>query len=105
MKHDEMIEVIEHHKNGGEVEYIAIGSSGWWELLPETRLFNFEDFEYRIKETPKTKTVWFWRVRCDDGSWRLSTWMYTEEEVKTKWDGALEFKRMDILGSEEVPND
>ena len=96
--------VIEHHKNGGEVEYRRKlkGNNAWFPALDP--IFNFDLCDYRIKETLKTKTVWFWKGRFDDDSWCLSTWMYTEEEIKEEWVDALEYKRMDILGSEEVPN-
>ena len=69
-----------------------------------TPSWNFNNYDYRIKEKPKTKVVWFWKVRFDYG-WTSTLNMYTEEEAKTEWASALGVKRMDILGSEEVPND
>ena len=105
MTHDEMIKVIEHHKNGGEIEYKNFRSDVWADKL-STHLFNFEIFDYRIKEKPKTKLVWFWKIKGELGNWFIDTdHAYSEEEIMKVYPVALEYKRMDILGSEEVPND
>jgi hypothetical protein len=57
MTHDEMIEVIAHHKNGGKVEYRCKGDSFW---IKENHLdasgFNFADFDYRAK--PELLVLW-----------------------------------------------
>ena len=50
MKHDEMIAVIQHHKDGGEIEYRLkahvtwkYASCPWWD---------FDKFDYRAKPEP-----------------------------------------------------
>jgi hypothetical protein len=50
MTHDEMIAVITHHKNGGEVEYKNHYKGDWTELL-EPR-WNFLECDYRAKPEP-----------------------------------------------------
>ena len=98
----EMIAVLEHYENGGEVECENV--DGTWFEVSEPR-WNFEKRKYRIKEKPKTKTVWFWKIKSEKDGWFIPNFMRTEEEVKVVFPYALEYKRMDILGSEEVPND
>jgi len=51
MTHEEMIAVIEHHKNGGKVEYKDHGAETWIKLLTEP-LWNFARHDYRIKPEP-----------------------------------------------------
>ena len=104
----EMIEVMQHYVNGGEVEFRV--RKGGAALMKEwlTALnppWDWATYDYRIKPGPKkTKTVWFWRIKTTN-EWFLTTCMYTEEEVRYRWPDALEFKRMDMLGSEEVEDD
>ena len=98
MTTEQMIEVMQHYVDGGEVE-VAI--NGEWECA-NPPIWGWDAFDYRIKPEPKkTKTVWFWKIRLKDGWWMPSD-MHTEEEVKNNWEQAIEYKRMDILGSEEV---
>ncbi len=51
MTHDEMIAVIQHHKNGGKIEYITHGDKQWRELCFNP-LWNFATHDYRIKPEP-----------------------------------------------------
>ena len=55
----------------------------------------------QIIDKQQTKTVWFWRVFEDD-VWFMPDYMYTGEEIRRSYPLATQFKRMDILGSEEV---
>lgn len=104
MTHAEKIAVIQHHADGGEVEYKRNLNEQWLTMRHE--VWNFAEYEYRIKEKPKTKTVWFWKVKGELGNWFIDTdHAYSEEEIMKVYPVALEYKRMDILGSEEVPND
>ena len=98
----EMIAVLEHYENGGEVECENVDET-WFEVFKPC--WNFEKHKYRIKEKPKTKIVWFWKMKSESGIWFMVDYMYTEKEIKSKYEKCLEYKRMDILGSEEVPND
>jgi hypothetical protein len=53
MTHDEMIAVIQHHKNGGKVECRCKGDCVWIkENHLDARGFNFADFDYRAKPEP-----------------------------------------------------
>lgn len=58
MRHDEMIKVIEHHKNGGEVEVANKGYSLWEDAT--SPCWDFKTYDYRIKEKPSfTYPMWF----------------------------------------------
>ena len=50
MTHDEMIDVIMHHKNGGRVEYKSQYKAYWTEIL-EPR-WDFFSSDYRPKPEP-----------------------------------------------------
>jgi hypothetical protein len=50
MTHDEMIAVIQHHKNGGKVEHKATEGNFW--RLTEKPTWDFEAFDYRAKPEP-----------------------------------------------------
>ena len=50
----EQIEIMTHYLNGGEVECVEKGNDNW-EIVTKP-LWNFDDFEYRIKE-PKQKVI------------------------------------------------
>jgi len=52
MTHDEMIAVITHHKNGGEVEYYTGDDIGW--ILCDDPVWNFGESDYRPKPEPMT---------------------------------------------------
>ena len=65
MTHDEMIAVIQHHKDGGKVECRCKGDGVWInENHLEMRGFNFADFDYRAKPEPMTI---FAEVSCITG--------------------------------------
>jgi len=50
MTHDEMIAVIEHHKNGGEVEYCREADGLWVKVhMPS---WDFHKIKYRKKPEP-----------------------------------------------------
>jgi len=51
MTHDEMIEVIQAHKDGGKVEYKDHGAETWIKLLTEP-LWNFARHDYRAQPEP-----------------------------------------------------
>ena len=50
MKHDKMIEVITHHKNGGEIEFKPKGNTFWEKT--NTPCWNFDSVDYRAKSEP-----------------------------------------------------
>lgn len=61
MTHDEMIAVIEHHKNGGKVQHRMKGTSEWKSCSLPLWVFNVCD--YRIKPDPVER----WAVEYEDG--------------------------------------
>jgi hypothetical protein len=50
MTHDEMIAVIAHHKNGGNVQGKGINTDKWSDI--EDPLWEFSISDYRIKPEP-----------------------------------------------------
>lgn len=104
MTHNEMIKVIEHHKNGGEVEYKNFRSDVWADML-STHLFNFEIFDYRIKEKPKTKTVYEIMFKHIMGSWYVGDKLLTESELLKCKDNDIFTNYQKTGRSWEVPND
>ena len=55
MKHQEMIMVIEAHSEGKVIECKAKGFKHWSNASHP--VFNFSQFDYRIKPEPKYKTL------------------------------------------------
>ena len=55
MKHQEMIMVIEAHSEGKVIEYKAKGIKHWSNA--SRPVFNFSQFDYRVKPAPKYKTI------------------------------------------------
>lgn len=55
--HDEMIAVIQAHKEGKTIQYRTVSAAGWWDLLPQSTEFDFGGFIYRIKPEPKVLYV------------------------------------------------
>jgi len=55
MSHDEMIAVITHHKNGGEVEFIRPNGT-WAKVAGNAPSWDFQRETYRIK--PEPMTLW-----------------------------------------------
>ena len=58
----EQIEIMTHYLNGGEVECVEKGNDNW-EIVTKP-LWNFDDFEYRIKEQKQKVTIEKWL--CQD---------------------------------------
>lgn len=63
MTHDEMIAVIEHHRNGGTVEVRSRCRPGGW-CVASVPNWDFSRYEYRIKKEP----VVMWGIVWHDGS-------------------------------------
>ena len=58
----EQIEIMTHYLNGGEIECVEKGNDNW-EIVTKP-LWNFDDFEYRIKEPKQKVTIEKWL--CQD---------------------------------------
>ena len=66
MKLIEMIEVMMHYENGGEIECADTGFDVWGTV--SNPLWNWVDYEYRIKEEPNQKvTIEKWLMQGDTG--------------------------------------
>ena len=57
----EQIEIMTHYLNGGEVECVEKGNDNW-EIVTKP-LWNFDDFEYRIKEPKQKVTIEKWLIK------------------------------------------
>ena len=57
----EQIEIMTHYLNGGEVECVEKGNDNW-EIVTKP-LWNFDDFEYRIKEPKPKVTIEKWLMQ------------------------------------------
>ena len=63
----EQIEIMTHYLNGGEIECVEKGNDNW-EIVAKP-LWNFDDFEYRIKEPKQKATIEKWLceyVGCEE---------------------------------------
>ena len=60
MELKEMIKVMEHYADGGEVECVEKGNDNW-EIVTKP-LWNWDDFEYRIKEQKQKVTIEKWLI-------------------------------------------
>ena len=57
----EQIEIMTHYLNGGEIECVEKGNDNW-EIVTKP-LWNFDDFEYRIKEQKQKVTIEKWLMK------------------------------------------
>jgi len=95
-----MIAVMEYYRDGGEVEFKPKTQNEWMDTN-EPR-WNFDNMDYRIKEKPKTKTVYEWMVLTQCIGWSLFDAITTEEEMKNQ----DTYKVYQKTGRQwEVPND
>lgn len=59
MTPDDMIAVIQAHKDGKSLECRKHGESSWLDLTGLNPLFNFQGFDFRVKiEPPKPREWW-----------------------------------------------
>lgn len=98
MTHDEMIAVIQHHKNGGEVEASQKYADKWNDS--KNPAWDFYNYIYRKKEKPKTKIVYECIAKQANGQWYVLDRLYTEDELNSA------FREYQKTGRQwEVPND
>ena len=62
----EQIEIMTHYLNGGEVECVEKGNDNW-EIVTKP-LWNWDDFEYRIKKPKQKVTIEKWLCSDKQGS-------------------------------------
>jgi len=101
---NEMVAVLQHYENGGEVECQSYRSHEWKNM--EIPTWNFDKYYYRIKKTPKTKMVyeWFYQGTTTE-KYSVADYLLTEEEA-TSYYKNIGIKHYWQTGrSWEVPND
>ena len=57
----EQIEIMTHYLNGGEIECVEKGNDNW-EIVTKP-LWNFDDFDYRIKPEKQKVTIEKWLIK------------------------------------------
>ena len=89
----EQIEIMTHYLNGGEVECVEKGNDNW-EIVTKP-LWNFDDFEYRIKEQKQKVTIEKWLMQSTiDKEYRI---------IETSLvDKVVNFKKVKLIESYEV---
>lgn len=91
---EEMIKVMEHFKNGGEVEWRSDDILAVWMDLRSGH-FNWIGNDYRIKEQKKTVTIEKWLLERDGDI----TAVEGNEDSLTSWNG---WKKVKLLNSYKV---
>ena len=89
----EQIEIMTHYLNGGEIECVEKGNDNW-EIVTKP-LWNFDDFEYRIKEPKQKVTIEKWLMQSTiDKEYRI---------IETSLvDTVVNFKKVKLIESYEV---
>ena len=89
----EMIKVMTHYLNGGEVEYAETGFDDW--RIANHPRWDWYDFEYRIKEPKQKVTIEKWLMQSTiDKEYRI---------VETSLvDTVVNFKKIKLIESYEV---
>ena len=89
----EQIEIMTHYLNGGEVECVEKGNDNW-EIVTNP-LWNFDDFEYRMKEQQQKATIEKWLMQSTiDNEYRI----FETSLVDT----VVNFKKVKLIESYEV---
>ena len=57
----EQIEIMTHYLNNGEVECVEKGNDNW--EIATKPLWNFDDFDYRIRELKEKVTIETWLMK------------------------------------------
>ena len=91
MELKEMIKVMQHYENGGEIEYKAKNSNDWYGLI--TPSWNWLEYDYRVKEQKQKVTIEKWLVKDTDGVYRI---------IETSMADKLYFEKIKLLETYEV---
>ena len=93
MELKEMIKVMTHYLNGGTVECVDKGNDNW-EIVTNP-LWNFDDFEYRIKEQKQKVTIEKWLMQSTiDKEYRI---------IETSLvDKVVNFKKVKLIKTYEI---
>ena len=87
----EQIEIMTHYLNGGEVECVEKGNDNW-EIVTKP-LWNFDDFDYRIKEPKQNVTIEKWLCRDYHGNFIV---------IETTGIDEYYYKKIKLIKSYEV---
>ena len=87
----EQIEIMTHYLNGGEVECVEKGNDNW-EIVTKP-LWNFDDFEYRIKEPKQKVTIEKWLCKDYHGNFIV---------IETTGIDEYYYKKVKLIKSYEV---
>ena len=82
MELKEMIKVMQHYADGGEVECVEKGNDNW-EIVTKP-LWNWDDFEYRIKEQKQKVTIEKWLCKSGENSFYIREGTDADELEKLK---------------------
>ena len=97
MKLSEMIKVMEHFKNGGEVEYYSVKEddySSWTKCV--NPLWDWLDYKYRIKEPKQKVTIEKWLIKdVNNGEY----FIMESSEIETYY---KHYKQIKLIESYEV---
>ena len=88
----EQIETMTHYLNGGEVECVEKGNDNW--EIATKPLWNFDDFEYRIKEPKPKVTIEKWLCQDKQGDYLI--------RETSNIDGYLTIKKLKLIESYEI---
>ena len=69
MKLEEMIKVMQHYADGGEVEYSVRESNVWNKA--STPVWDWTEFDYRIKEQKQKVTIEKWLCKSGENSFYI----------------------------------
>ena len=90
----EQIEIMTHYLNGGEVECVEKGNDNW-EIVTKP-LWNFDEFDYRIKEPKPKVTIEKWLMQSTiDKEYRIFETSLVDTVVKFKKVKLMEIYEVD----------
>ena len=92
---EEQKEIMFHHLNGGEIEFLS-GLSGWRPQSKEDLDFEWERFDYRIKEKKPLVTIEKWLYKDGDSYFTL------EGDIGYHQGYAKSYNQVRLLDSYEV---
>ena len=97
MELKEIIKVMQHYENGGEVEWTVRGSSSWG--IIDSPLWTWSDFEYRIKEPKQKVTIEKWLLKDVNNGEHI---IMESSDVDLYLKYALKWKKVKLLESYEI---
>lgn len=87
----QMIEVMKAFEDGKEIECSVKEQNRW--TINTNPVWNWREFDYRIREEPKKmKTVYEWML-CDRDLWFIANQLQTEQEAKENYSNYKEYKK------------